>query len=128
MLKAILTACALVTWLAFATSAEARLETTIDNTPAPILRSVVLSFTAPVDAERSKIRVFDAFGREIATDGLQTNDEGTELVAPISSPLVPGSYKVFWESISRAGRDVSGISELTVPFEGTSATTQAFAP
>src|SRR5688572_15937714 len=106
MLKAILTACALVTWLAFASGAEARLEATIDNARAPILRSVVLSFTAPVDAEKSKIRVIDAFGREIATDGLETNDEGTELVAPISSPLVPGSYKVFWQSISRAGRDV----------------------
>ncbi|MEZ2126909.1 MULTISPECIES: copper resistance protein CopC [unclassified Sinorhizobium] len=128
MFKIILMACALALSLVLTTDAQARLETTIDDTPAAILRNVVLTFTAPVDADKSKVRVFTSSGREIATDELYTNGERTDLIAPISTPLSPGIYKVFWKAVSRDGQTVSGVSELTVPFEGDNRISQAPAP
>lgn len=128
MFKAILMACALALSLVLATDAEAKLETTIDDTPAATLRNVVLTFTGPVDADKSRVRVFTSSGREIATDVLYTNGEKTDLIAPISTPLSPGIYKVFWKAVSRDGRTVSGVSDLTVPFEGNNRISQVPAP
>ena len=125
MFKAILMACSVALPMALATGAEAKLENTIDDTPA--VREVVLTFTYPVDAERSKVRVFTSSGREISVDGLQTNVQGTDLIAPTGT-LSPGTYKVFWQAVSRDGRAASGLSEITVPFQGVSGTSQAYGP
>lgn len=128
MFKAILMAGALALSLVLTTDAEAKLETTIDDAPAATLRNVVLTFTTPVDADKSKVRVFTSSGREIAIDELYTNGERTDLIAPISTPLSPGFYKVLWKAVSRDGRTVSGVSDLTVPFENTSRISQVPAP
>jgi methionine-rich copper-binding protein CopC len=61
-----------------------------------------------VDADKSKARVFTSLGREIATNALHTNGDGTELIAPIGSPRSPGIYKVFWQAVSHQGRAACG--------------------
>lgn len=120
MLKTILIACGLTLSLALATGAQAKLESWIGDVPPPMARNIVLSFFDPVDPDRSKARVVTSSGREIAIDELRTNGPRTKLSVIISMPLSPGTYHVFCQAVFRKGQVASGVSELTVPSEGIS--------
>jgi methionine-rich copper-binding protein CopC len=61
---------------------------------------VRLAFSERVERDLSAIEVRDASGRRVDTGALRSEGDGTVLIVPLPSGLVPGHYKVIWRILS----------------------------
>lgn len=119
MFKQALIALSLAASLTMTNGAQAKQEANWDEAPTSDLQNFALTFTDPVDVARSSIKIFSPLGRAIATEPLQTDASGSELIAPIVNPLPPGAYKVIWHVVSKEGLAAEGTTSVTVPESGT---------
>jgi copper transport protein len=76
---------------------------------------VTLTFTEPIDRDRSSIEVLDAAGAPVETEPLTLSDN--QLVAQVAfrGDLQPGIYNVLWSNVSRIdGHGLRGSFPFTV--------------
>lgn len=76
--------------------------------------NISLTFTAPVDPERSEVEIFGA-SEPIPTGTLEYGADRTNLLIPVSDKLPPGLYIVQFTAYSTLGQPVTGTSAITVP-------------
>ena len=76
--------------------------------------SFSLVFTAPIDIQRSHVKVFGPHGPVFeGTPSLGT--DSAELLIPLTEALPPGGYIVYFSVYAVNGRKVTGASAVTVP-------------
>lgn len=76
--------------------------------------NITLTFTAPVNADRSEVKIFGPSG-PIPTGTLEYGRDRTNLLIPVSDKLQPGLYIVQFTAYSTLGQPVTGTSAITVP-------------
>jgi len=77
--------------------------------------SFSLVFTAPVDIERSHVKVFGPHGPVF--EGKPSHGiNSAELLIPVTEDLPPGGYIVYFSVYARNGRIVTGASAVSVPY------------
>lgn len=80
-------------------------------------RSIVLSFTEPVEPEGSAVRLVGPRGRRLPV-GTPTARGPSVLVAPMDGALATGVYEVRWVALGPDGHTVSGRFRFGVPGRG----------
>ncbi len=80
-------------------------------------RSIVLSFTEPVEPEGSAVRLVGPRGRRLRV-GAPTARGPAVLVAPVAGALATGVYEVRWVALGPDGHTVSGRFRFGVPGRG----------
>ncbi len=76
--------------------------------------SITLTFTAPVNADRSDVTIHGPNG-PVPTGILKHGSDRTNLMIPVSDNLQPGMYIVHFTAYSTLGQPVTGTSAVTVP-------------
>src|SRR5687768_16648820 len=71
-------------------------------TEAP--QTISLTFTQPVDKEKSYIKLYDLYGAQI-NDGTVTIEDNRMLIKP--APLAKGRYKVKWKARCKCSEGTS---------------------
>ena len=107
---------AVATLIGFSSAAQARLET---PQQAPHLvqmegANLILTFSAVVNISASTAEITDASNQRIATERLQSGENGLGIKVPLKEPLRPGVYTVKWNALAADGRQSTGSYDFSI--------------
>ena len=110
------TSLAFAALVGFSSAAQARLET---PQQAPHLvqiegANLVLTFSAVVNISASTAQITDSSNRQIATERLQSGENGLGIKVPLKAPLRPGLYTVKWNALAADGRQSTGTYNFSI--------------
>jgi methionine-rich copper-binding protein CopC len=110
--------CAALSFAATPVQAHSHLQSSDPAANAELASSpaaIRLTFSMPVEAKFSTIRLLDARGTVIPTAAAASDGSNPKLlVLPLSQPLPAGEYKVEWKVVSTDSHPMTGDFSFTI--------------